>query len=153
MSIAPDQLREYIVRPSLKAIDLHSKAAEELIMLTAATETMCGAYIHQVKGPALGIYQMEPATYKDIWRNYLSYNHSLADNIAGLGKGAECLAGNLYYATAMARVHYLRVPSALPHYLDEYGLAKYWKDHYNTHLGKGTVEKAVQMYRRYALGN
>ena len=61
------------------------------------------------------------------------------------------LAGNLYYATAMARIHYLRRPERLPSAMDVEGLAQYWKDHYNTYLGAGTPEKAVKMYYQYAV--
>ena len=147
----PGQLREWIIRPTLKRIGHYSRSAEELLMLTAATESVMGKYIHQVGGPALGIYQMEPATARDIWANYLAYKRPLADEIRNWGEGPGPLPGNLYYATAMARVHYLRVPEGLPSAMDEWGLAKYWKDHYNTHLGKGTVEKAVEMYREYAI--
>lgn len=151
MSIYPGQLREYIIRPTLRRLGLYSEAAEELLMLTAATESLCGRYLHQVGGPALGVFQMEPATCRDIWDNYLRYKGPLADDIRLMGEGPETLPGNLYYAAAMARVHYLRVPQALPSAMDEWGLAQYWKDHYNTHLGSGTVEKAVENYRRYAL--
>ena len=151
VSIHPGQLREYIVRPTLKRLGLHSEAAEELLMLTAATESLCGEYLHQVGGPALGIFQMEPRTHDDIWRNYLKFKPGLAPEVAVFGHEAKELVGNLYYATAMARIHYLRVPDRLPSAMDEYGLAQYWKDHYNTHLGAGTPEKAVMNYRKYAV--
>lgn len=151
MSIHPGQLREYIIRPTLKQMGLYSEAAEELLMLTAATESLCGKYLHQVGGPALGIYQMEPATHNDIWGNYLKHKPGTANAVKVFGSSSAQLPGNLYYATAMARVHYLRRPERLPSAMDVDGLARYWKDHYNTHLGKGTVEKAADNYRRYAL--
>lgn len=151
MSIHAGQLREYIIRPTLKSMGLYSEAAEELLMLTAATESLCGRYLHQVGGPALGIYQMEPATCHDIYDNYLKYRPELAKKVALFGGSYRDLPGNLYYATAMARVHYLRRPEELPSAMDERGLAQFWKDHYNTHLGAGTVEKAIENYRAYAL--
>ena len=48
----------------------------------------------------------------------------------------------------MARIHYLRVPEALPAADDVVGLAAYWKRYYNTELGAGTVEKFVESYQR-----
>ena len=39
-----------------------SKNANFLSLCTAAIESNCGYYIKQVGGPALGIWQMEPAT-------------------------------------------------------------------------------------------
>lgn len=151
MTIHPGQLREYVIRPVLHRLGLYSEAAEELLMLTAATESLCGKYLHQVGGPALGIFQMEPATCRDIYDNYLAYRKPMADEIKQWGSGPEHLPGSLYYATAMARVHYLRVPEPLPSAMDVNGLARYWKDHYNTHLGAGTIVKAVANYRKYAL--
>ena len=149
------QLREYVIRPVLHHLGLYSEAAEELLVLTAAVESQGGQYLHQLgKGPAVGIYQMEPATHDDLWQNYLRYKTELSDKITDLaselfGQHANEMAGNLYYATAMARIHYLRKPGAIPNKSDVRGLAGYWKSHYNTHLGAGTVEKAVQAYFRY----
>lgn len=153
MTIHAKQLRECIIRPVLRDLGLYSEAAEELLMLTAATESLCGKYLHQVGGPALGIYQMEPATHDDLWVNYLKYKPALSEKVARYGHEARELPGNLYYATAMARIHYLRRPEALPSAMDERALASYWKAHFNTHLGAGTVEKAIENYRQYAIVN
>lgn len=120
-------------------------------MLTAAAESECGRWLHQVGGPALGIYQMEPATHDDIWANWLRYKPGLAADVKRYGGQAGQLPGNLYYATAMARIHYLRRPEALPSAMDEWGLAEYYKKYYNTHLGKSTVEGAIEKYRRFAI--
>lgn len=151
MTIHPGHLREYIIRPTLKGLELYSEAAEELLMLTAATESLCGKYLHQVGGPALGIYQMEPATCHDIYDNYLKYRPEIAKKVALFGGSYRDLPGNLYYATAMARVHYLRRPEPLPSASDVQALANYWKQHFNTHLGAGTVEKAIEKYRKYGV--
>ena len=151
MSIHPGQLREYIIRPTLNRIGLYSEAAEELLMLTAATESLCGKFVHQVGGPALGIFQMEPRTHDDIWENFLKYKPALAMHVKTYGRISQQLPGSLYYACAMARAHYLRVPERLPSAMDVDGLAQYWKDHYNTHLGAGTPAKAIENYQRYAL--
>lgn len=151
MSIHPGQLREYIVRPVLRRLGKYSEGAEELLMLTAATESLCGEYLHQVGGPALGLFQMEPATHDDIWENYLKYKPELAAIVKQFGHHTRELPGNLYYATAMARIHYLRVPDALPSPMDVQGLAQYWKDHYNTHLGAGDPAEASEKYQQLAV--
>lgn len=154
------QLREHVIRPVLRYLDAYSESAEELLVLTAAHESLMGEYLHQTGGgPAVGIYQMEPATHDDIWASYLAYRHALAERIAetrtGLfqasGQPALEMAGNLYYATAMARAHYLRVPETLPGSDDSLGLAGYWKSHYNTTAGAGTVAQALSHYQRYAV--
>ena len=151
MTIHPGQLREYVIRPVLRRLGLYSEAAEELLMLTAATESLCGKYLHQVGGPALGIFQMEPFTHDDIHRNFLKYKPEVAEKVQEFGSEAKDMPGNLYYATAMARIHYLRVPEALPSAMDVNGLANYWKDYYNTNLGSGTATKAMGNYQKYAL--
>jgi hypothetical protein len=111
-------------------------------------------FIKQVGGgPALGICQMEPATHDDIWAHYLRYDGELAEKLnelqtsASITEGASELIGNLYYAVAMCRVHYRRVRSPLPYATDVAGMARYWKQFYNTLLGAGTVEKAEPYFR------
>jgi hypothetical protein len=139
-----DQLRELVIVPTLKSLNLHTKAAENLVLGTALVESRA-RYIKQLgTGPALGIFQMEPATHDDIWDNYLSYRTDLANQIKELVRVTEAgeMIGNLYYAAAMCRVHYRRVRSPLPEAGNALDMACYWKNHYNTALGAGTVSKA-----------
>jgi hypothetical protein len=150
MGIEVTHLREYVVKPTLKYLDLYSKSAENLMLGTAAQESKMGRWLHQVKGPAKGIYQMEMATHEDIWNNYLSYKIDLKNKILQFATSREDdLVFNLAYATAMARVHYLRISEPLPHEDDVAGLAKYWKQFYNTKLGKGTVDEFMRNYETY----
>lgn len=123
-------------------------------MGTAAAESRL-QYLAQIGGPALGLWQMEPATHSDCWRSYLDYRKDLAGRVmlaAGRGTSTprqppdDWLVFNLRYAAAICRVHYLRVPHPLPAADDVEGLARYWKAHYNTALGAGTVEHFVNAY-------
>jgi hypothetical protein len=142
------QFREYIIRPALFTIDAHSDAAEELVLGTALQESRL-IYIKQLgDGPALGVFQMEPATHNDIWENYLAYQDALTQKVLTLAapNGGDHpspneLIGNLWYACAMCRVHYRRVSDPLPQAGDVPGMASYWKEFYNTHLGAGTEEE------------
>ncbi|GKT29316.1 hypothetical protein ADUPG1_001146 [Aduncisulcus paluster] len=104
MSIEIGQFRDLTQRV-LKGIGLYSPEAEELIVFTVAAESN-GA-------------QMEPRTHDDIWENYLAYREELGElvlEVCGMGNGPDvaCLEFNLAYAIAMARIHYRRVPEALP---------------------------------------
>ena len=153
MGINIDQLADLVIRPALFHIELHSEAAENLVLGTALVESR-GEYIKQLgKGPALGIFQMEPATARDIWESYLMFNEPLGGLVRGLmtniveDNDVEII-GNLYYAAAMCRIHYRRVPRALPGPSDVEGMAAYWKRFYNTPAGKGTVEKAIPYFRQ-----
>jgi len=147
-------LTEVIV-PTLKYLELDTPAARRLLLGTAAQESHMGRWLKQIKGPALGIYQMEPATHDDIWNHYLKHRPRLATKVEKLlcpgFNRHEQLKWNLAYATAMARVHYFRVPYALPGHHDIAGLATYWKNFYNSALGKGTVEEFEHNYGRFVL--
>jgi len=114
-----------------------------------------GRYLHQINGPALGIYQCEPTTLEDIWENYLVYRGGLTGGVmkmmAAHYSRTEQLAWNLKYATAICRIHYLRVPDPLPDPDDVEGLGWYWKEFYNTHLGKGSVGEFVNSYTEMVL--
>lgn len=154
MSINKDQLRQ-LIKDVLTEVNLYSKSAEELLMLTAAVESNLGYYVEQVgtsKG-GKGIFQMEIPTCQDIDNNFLKFKDeefqrqvSVYDSKGDLDTE---LKGNLPFQIVRARVHYLRVSSPLPPHDNVIALAKYWKDHYNTRLGKGTVEKAVESYEVY----
>lgn len=155
MGINAAQLREYVIRPALEEIGLYSMAAEELVLGTAAHESHCGTYLHQVRGPALGIFQMEPATYRDIWNNWLSGQGELADDLrrmvgAPVREAAphpDTMIWHLRFAAAMCRVFYRRIKAPLPGPGDLAGQAAYWKKYYNTHLGKGTTDQYASAWR------
>jgi dihydrodipicolinate synthase/N-acetylneuraminate lyase len=65
------QFRELIIKSTLNDLKMYSENAEELLVFTCAAESMGGTYLTQVNGSALGIYQMMPETYNDIWENYI----------------------------------------------------------------------------------
>ena len=149
-----EQLRRYVVRPALEAIDLHSDAAEDLVMGTASQESHL-KFIQQLNGgPAMGLFQMEPATYEDHWSNWLLNRPDLAckvRNAISTSQGipsADRMRWDLRFAAIMCRIHYRRRPEPLPEYGDIWAYANYWKDHYNTHLGAGTPEEFYENYRK-----
>jgi hypothetical protein len=154
-------LKTDIIVPVLKRLDLYSESATNLLLGTAAVETELGKYLHQINGPALGVYQPEPNNPKsghDLVINWLTKRKStLFDKVWSLRSQnpsistEEELRFNLYYQTAIARCLYYAVPKPLPKANDIKGLAIYWKKYYNTFRGKGTVEKFVNAYNRYVL--
>ena len=152
------QFRDIIVIPTLQVLDLHSDAAVELLLGTAIQESRI-MYLKQLGGgPALGFFQMEPATHADIWDNYLKYNRDLQVKVSLTASRdpdtrppAILLASNLWYAAAMCRVHYWRRPEALPQAGDVEGMAAYWKEHYNTYLGAGTEEEYIENWEAYGI--
>lgn len=147
-----EQLKE-LIEETLKEIDLYSSDAVNLLMGTAAQESHLGKYIKQIKGPALGIFQMEPATFGDICNNFLAYKGDLGEKILqsceAMKATPDGLRFNLKLSICFCRLHYLRVPEPLPNSIE--GYAKYWKDHYNTYLGAGTEEEFIRNYKKYVL--
>ena len=140
-----------LITSVLNELGLHSDNAVNLLMGTAAQESHLGKYRKQIGGgPALGIFQMEPATFNDIVRNYLRYKPELAVKIERVARvcrfHAEDIETNDLLAICMARVHYLRVSEAIPS--DVEGMARYWKKYYNTPLGKGTEEEFISNYKK-----
>jgi hypothetical protein len=161
MSLNLSQFREYVVIPALSqlaGID-YSLAADQLVMGTLAQESH-GTYIKQLgKGPAMGLFQMEPATHKDIWLNYLKYKKELRESLLFMTSDSvdenydshgwpdhNALVWNNRYAAAMCRAHYIRKPEVLPKANDIKALAAYWKKHYNTVHGAGTVEEFIKNF-------
>lgn len=144
------QFYDNVIYPAIDHLGYESKSAGILLLGTALVESGL-KYTQQLNGPALGYFQMEPDTHYDIWENYLQYRQELAMDVYSTKCDAfdllTNLAGNPLYGAAMARVHYLRVPEAIPCYTDIIGLTKYYKKYYNTHLGASTVEKSFPFFK------
>lgn len=144
-----------LIKDTLAHIGLYSLNSENLIMGTFAQESNF-KYTRQLGGgPALGYGQMEPATFNDIVVNYLRYKPELMEKImkvCGVGSlNADDLIENKTLSICMARVHYLRVKEPLPSHKDVWAMGEYWKQHYNTPKGKGTVKEFVENYKKYCL--
>jgi hypothetical protein len=60
------QFRADILTPTLEALQFREIELKELLVFTCAVESAGGTYVKQVKGPALGIFQLEPNTFTDV---------------------------------------------------------------------------------------
>jgi hypothetical protein len=132
----------YVVRPTLAALatvapGIDGPVAEALLLATAAQESQL-RFLHQQGGPALGLWQMEPATHDDIWLNSMSpkVRDVLMDHLGGAH--AIDLIGNLSYACAMARLLYWRSSVRMPAAGDAAALWPIYKEVYNTPGGAAT---------------
>jgi hypothetical protein len=162
MGISASHLREYVITPVLNYLNLKEdrEVAINLLLGTAAQETHMGLYLHQLKGPALGLYQIEPATYQDLFNNvFPKYALSLSkiEKLRGEFKDygpfdMHPLIGNLYYQTAIARFIYYRWPTPLPPNSKPLNLAHYYKQWWNSGEGKATPLQFIENYRKY-VGN
>ncbi len=162
----PD-LKEHVIVPTLEAMESEfpgasNPAAVNLLVGIASHESRWGkdTRLKQVSGPALGIYQIELETYIDLCEHYLAFHKAKADVIySGYpnhnwdGPALKItLIGNLPYQTMVARAQIYRQtfewpadPNDIP------ALAHLWKDHWNTHLGKGTVDQFIDHFPREVL--
>ncbi|MGH7745941.1 MAG: hypothetical protein ACREQ5_14360, partial [Candidatus Dormibacteria bacterium] len=118
-----------------------------------AQESDFGLFRHQIHGPAVGIFQMEPEDYNDIWTNYLAYHSYWANQIRALSttNTVDDMKTNDPYAIAMARIHYMRKPGALPAPTDLNGLWNYYKINYNSRSGAATQTEFYANYKRWVV--
>ena len=116
--------------------------------MIAAHESVKGTYIAQLVGPARGIYQMEKATHDFLVGWMMTKKKDLAKSVLSLvvDKEADTMMYDLRYATAMARVFFLRFPEALPASTDVDAMAAYAKRRWNTSAGKATASDYKQAY-------
>lgn len=141
-----------LIEDTLKQLGLHTLDSANLILGTIAQESAYGKYRKQLgSGPALGICQMEPATFNDIVLNFLKYKPELAAKIKQVAQVSEFNPNDLYLndrlSICMCRAHYLRCKEAIPNSVE--GYAKLWKLRYNTPLGAGTEKEFIENYERY----
>jgi|TARA_R100001594_G_scaffold37974_2_gene68629 hypothetical protein len=142
------QLKDLIERV-LNRIELYSPEASDLVFKTLKVESLL-KYVRQIKGIAVGFGQCEPWVAVDICKNYLKYRPDLMKQVAEtinvklsyftLPKEEDwawILETNIAAMISFCRLHYRRIPKALPKKnLDEQWI--YYKKYYNTERGKAT---------------
>ena len=143
MSIRTADLKQYVILPALQSMGekYASDVAVQLLLATAAQESHMGEYLHQVNGPALGIYQMEPPTFADTLNR--------AGHIINDDSKVERIVYDLRYATVVARAKYYLDPHPLPQAGDVNGLWDIYKRVWNTNLGAATQQQFLANYAKY----
>lgn len=145
-----NQLREAIIDVLIDCDFEPSDNVVTLLLGTAGVESNFGEYIKQINGPACGIFQIEPFTANDMYNNYIKYRNNLLNKYNELFIKTLSLEQNLCYNLAfqifMCRVFYLRIKEKIPTELKD--IAKYWKIYYNTNLGKGKIEKFIEIMEK-----
>ena len=147
--MTPEQFRSDIIDPTLKHLDLYSPAASTLLLATAIVESRL---IHRRQiggGPARGLFQIERATFDDVYGRYLKRKSWLLARVNELltdGDPWAQIETNDRFACAIARIRYLYDPKPLPDADDIPALAETWVRVYNAG-GKGTVDKFINAYR------
>ena len=139
-----------IVEYSLYKVDSYSDDALALVVRTGIAESGYRALKGYGEGnPAIGFWQIEPATLNDMITNYIHYRSHYKKNLISLGMNFEkdtimSVMSNMAVQAALCRLHYRRDKHPIPSWDDLEGQASYWKRVYNTVEGRGTVEHFIR---------
>lgn len=139
MGICAEELRQWVIKPTLKRLGVYSKAAENLLLATAAQESGLGSHLKPAGQRALGIYQIHSLAHRHIWDDHLALHSEMASLVRGLASQHDFLtqphaelATNLSYATAIAWFMYARHENfSLPKSNDIEAIAGLWKRFYH----------------------
>ena len=133
-----------IINYVLNDLKMYSKNAEDLVYRTGMSESGY-RHLEQIKGPAVGFFQVEPDTIRDTIDNYLKFRSERLSHLVKRGldlKDPETsVLCSTYLQVAFCRYKYWRSPKPIPEGLVKQ--AKYWKEIYNG-PGKGTIEHFVE---------
>tara|TARA_Y100001938_G_scaffold148890_1_gene233919 strand:- start:1613 stop:2077 length:465 start_codon:yes stop_codon:yes gene_type:complete len=135
-----------IVEYALYKIDSYSDDALALVVRTGMAESGYRALKGYGEGnPAIGFWQIEPATLNDMIDNYIHYRSHYKKNLISLGINFEkdtkmSVMSNMAVQAALCRLHYRRDKDPIPSWDDLEGQASYWKRVYNTVEGRGTIQ-------------
>lgn len=129
---------------------LHGTAVE-MILETAVAETGLGQITDRTVGAGMGLTQFDELPFNDIKNR----NMKLRDKILKeLGVDLQLiewddLRYNDFLSLLFTRLFYRLKGDPIPKTIEE--RAKYWKLHYNTKDGKGTVEHYLEMNRKFGI--
>lgn len=157
MIFSADDLRCYVIRDTLCLLEEnHSRAAENLLLGTAAQESAMGMHLKARRH--LGLYHITPLTHRAVWDRYLVNFPDLASKVRGLASQQTFLQdphgellSNLKYATAIAWMIYKRAAKPLPAADDIRGLATHWHKYFHPRP-EGDIEAFIYNYRKWVSG-
>lgn len=129
---------------------LHGTAVQ-MIVETAVAETGLGQITDRTVVAGMGLTQFDELPFNDVKNR----NMKLRDKILKeLGVDISLvewddLRYNDFLSLLFTRLFYRLKGDPIPKTIEE--RAAYWKLHYNTKLGKGTVEHYLEMNRKYGI--
>ena len=138
-----------IIEWTLNKMNMYSDDAAAMIYRTGMVETGYKHLKQMGSGPAIGFFQIEPATMNDVMDNYVEYRPQIKTDLYALGFDEKDsvirVMGSIVLQVAFCRLCYRRDSKAIPSLENMEAQAKYWKRVYNTKLGKGTVKHFMEM--------
>ncbi len=151
------QLRKFVIEPTLKSVQLWSQSSEILITGTGMIESRF-EYVRQIGGgPAVSLFEIEPATYDDLalrvqYKPELYARVCITLRMNSLPKDSDFLMGNLTAAVIFARLKYYLHPDKLPKADDWVGMANYYKKIYNTSEGDANIKTSSDIFKSIIKG-
>ena len=127
-----------------------SAAARALLFGTAYVESGFFPRFQDSGGDAIGLFQIEYGTFRDLWSRGIKTNHPKIWEAIKLRYGTngkitfEDLQTNDVLCAIFARMKYASLKMPIPPASDLNAQAEYYKEFYNTHRGKGSVEGYVR---------
>ncbi len=113
MYVTAEQLRDQVVRPTLKYLGVWSLGTETFLVNAATRAPELGLFSAQKDG--LGLFHITAVQHRDIWDRYLAFKPEIASRIRGLASQRAFLSNpdselmtNLSYCTAIAWLLYHR---------------------------------------------
>ena len=80
----PVDFHDYVIKPTLDQLNLDQPGASFLLLGTALVESNLERVRQVGGGPALGVFQMEPATHASLWGDWLPRHQELARDLLHL---------------------------------------------------------------------
>ena len=123
--------------------------AKEMIIETAITETGLGQIEDKTVGAGMGLTQFDDKPFQDIRDRSIKLRPKILKELhidISLVEWDD-LRYNQFLALLFTRLHYWLKGDPIPATIEE--RAKYWKLHYNTVQGKGTVEHYLAMNKKF----
>lgn len=126
-----------------------NNTAEDLLLETCAVETQMGLYQDPTpKGAGRGANQIDPIGLDDIKLNSTEHFQEVLEHFGYWIPDIHIdqVQNDPLLSFVLCRLHYKRVPEVIP--MTRAKRAEYWKKHYNTELGKGTVKHYLESAAR-----
>ena len=125
--------------------------AKEMIIETAIAETALGQIEDKTVGAGMGLTQFDELPFNDIRNRCKKLQPQIQKDLKidiSLVEWDD-LRYNQFLALLFTRMLYWLKSDPIPETIEE--RAAYWKLHYNTKLGKGTIEHYLEMNKIYGV--
>ena len=115
-----------------------------------AAETQFGTYPDRTESSGIGIMQFDPIAFEDVqlntrqkYRDLVSKQFEIKMDLVNIC----CLRYDVSLSVIYGILKLLRIPELLPDRLE--WQAHYWKIHWNTSSGKGSIQHYIDSYNKW----